>query len=228
MTRRPILLIHGLASTHATTWVNFGWEELLADAGYDVVPFGLPGHGNGSGDVLSSADEVQNAVRTTAMKSGARAAMGFSAGAVLLMHASIAAPALFETRVHLGIGDGAFGASRHHLQGRAKVLAAGGEGEDHWSQTIVRSARRSGLDMTEIAKYLGESLPPPPMAELAELSGRSLFVVGGDDPSGPLDELARSVPNVSTRIIADCDHFRTTANPHTMREVVTFLNGSPS
>lgn len=42
---RPILLVHGFASTAQVTWVGTGWVRALQDAGRGVITLDLRGHG---------------------------------------------------------------------------------------------------------------------------------------------------------------------------------------
>ena len=44
-TQRSILLLHGFASSTEMNWVTTGWINPLLDAGYNVLAFDLPGHG---------------------------------------------------------------------------------------------------------------------------------------------------------------------------------------
>lgn len=221
MAPTPILLLHGLASSHETTWSIHGWEDLLAGLGYEAVPFALPGHG-GAAELLS--DDVHLAVRDAAEASGAHSAMGFSAGAALLMNVSVAFPKLFGTRVHLGIGDHAFRVRSAELQDRARALTKDLTGGDPWSRSIVRSVERAGLELHQVAGYLADSLPPPSMRRLASVGGRSLFVVGADDPSGPLDAVQELLSETVTVVVQGCDHFHLPAHPQAMRAVATFLS----
>ncbi|MBW8827332.1 MAG: alpha/beta fold hydrolase, partial [Acidobacteria bacterium] len=41
----PVLLVHGLASSFELNWREFGWVDLLADAGREVIGVDLLGHG---------------------------------------------------------------------------------------------------------------------------------------------------------------------------------------
>ncbi|GER21855.1 hydrolase [Zafaria cholistanensis] len=42
---RPVLLLHGFASSTALNWENTGWIRALTDAGRRVIAVDLPGHG---------------------------------------------------------------------------------------------------------------------------------------------------------------------------------------
>jgi pimeloyl-ACP methyl ester carboxylesterase len=42
---RPVLLLHGFASSTALNWGNTGWIRALTDAGRRVIAVDLPGHG---------------------------------------------------------------------------------------------------------------------------------------------------------------------------------------
>ena len=42
---RPVVLVHGLGGSAATTWQSNGWMDLIADAGRPPVGIDLLGHG---------------------------------------------------------------------------------------------------------------------------------------------------------------------------------------
>ncbi|MGH9001117.1 MAG: alpha/beta fold hydrolase, partial [Acidimicrobiia bacterium] len=41
----PVVLVHGFATSSATTWGDNGWLDLLAEAGREPHPIDLLGHG---------------------------------------------------------------------------------------------------------------------------------------------------------------------------------------
>ena len=41
----PVVLLHGFTGSVESTWVPTGLLDLLRDAGREVVPVDLPGHG---------------------------------------------------------------------------------------------------------------------------------------------------------------------------------------
>ena len=45
-TSRPVLLLHGFASSTKLNWHDSGWVRALTDAGRRVITVDLPGHGN--------------------------------------------------------------------------------------------------------------------------------------------------------------------------------------
>jgi len=175
----------------------------------------------------AAPSDVQLAVRDVAVRSGACVAMGFSAGATLLLNVAVRWPDLFDTRVCLGIGDRAFATDPAILRTRASMLLASDVEPDGWMRAITRSAARNGLALPRVAAFLASALTAPPLESLTGVPGRSLFVVGADDLSGPLDGLARSIPSARVRVIPRCDHFRLPAEPAAMSEVLAFLRETP-
>ncbi len=53
--KRPVLLLHGFASSSQRNWVDTGWVTFLTAAGHPVITVDLPGHG------LSAAPEERDA-----------------------------------------------------------------------------------------------------------------------------------------------------------------------
>ncbi|HYZ97597.1 MAG TPA: alpha/beta fold hydrolase [Acidimicrobiales bacterium] len=81
-----VLLVHGFASSFAHGWQQNDWTDLLADAGREVVPIDLPGHGTSAPttDPVAYAD-VPGALAATLAPHAPVDAVGFSTGARLLL-----------------------------------------------------------------------------------------------------------------------------------------------
>src|ERR1700721_2621181 len=105
-----VVLLHGFGSSFDHNWQQTGWVDILADFGVTVPAIDLPAHGS-SAPLTDPADygDVIEEVRNALPVDGHITAVGFSAGAELLLRLAVAEPERFERIVLLGLGDNAFG-----------------------------------------------------------------------------------------------------------------------
>ena len=104
----PVLLVHGFASSAEHNWRQPGWLDLLADAGRETVAVDLLGHGSAPRPT-SPADYESVEARVAADIAGYELvdAVGFSAGAHVLLRLAAAEPGRFRRLALLGIGASA-------------------------------------------------------------------------------------------------------------------------
>src|ERR1700683_3122231 len=104
----PVLVVHGFASPAEHNWRQPGWLDLLADAGRETVAVDLLGHGRAPRPT-SPADYESGEARVAADIAGHEVldAVGFSAGAHVLLRLAAAEPGRFRRLALLGIGAGA-------------------------------------------------------------------------------------------------------------------------
>src|ERR1700761_7883897 len=108
--RPPVALVHGFASSTEHNWGATGWLDLLADAGREVVPVDMLGHGRARRPTDPDAyGSVESGVAEALRGRGVVDAIGFSAGAVVLLRLAVACPGQFRRMALLGIGSGALG-----------------------------------------------------------------------------------------------------------------------
>jgi len=106
----PILLIHGFASNHRVNWVNPRWVETLTRAGRRVVAFDNRGHG-ASQKLYVPHDYHANLMARDAanllafLKIECADVMGYSMGARIGAHLTLARPELVRSLILGGLGD---------------------------------------------------------------------------------------------------------------------------
>src|SRR6267154_6006296 len=100
--KRPVLLVNGMASNFETQWRRGGWVESLEAAGRTVIGVDLPGHGASKDAVGRDAADL---ILDEAAKHGSVDAIGFSVGAWALLLAASEQPTLFERIAVLGAAD---------------------------------------------------------------------------------------------------------------------------
>ena len=104
----PVIMVHGWAGSFARTWQMSGVETLLQETGRKVIGVDLLGHGTADKPHDSSAySDLSLPIRQSA-KDSQIDAVGFSLGAIALLHAATINPGMFRKLILLGIGDKIF------------------------------------------------------------------------------------------------------------------------
>lgn len=203
----PVMLVHGLASSFDHGWRQNAWTDLLADAGRQVVPVDLPGHGADADPDTADYSDVEGQVAAAIAPHAPIDAVGFSAGARVLLGVAADDPGRFRKLVIIGLGDSLFAGSggREPL---AQALESGPAAEDQVGvQLFLRLARTAGNDPAAMAAFLRRPEPPLGEAELAGVTCPVLVVIGDSDFSGPADRLAATLPNAELVVLRNTDHF---------------------
>jgi pimeloyl-ACP methyl ester carboxylesterase len=103
----PVLLVHGFASSAEHNWRHPGWLDLLADCGRETIAVDLPGHGTAPKPADPAGyQEVEAHVAAAVQGREPLDAIGFSAGAQVLLRLAADQPGTFRRLALLGIGRG--------------------------------------------------------------------------------------------------------------------------
>lgn len=222
----PLVLLHGWAGSFVHTWQRSGLVELLQDAGRNVLAYDLPGHGTAekSHDPATYA-QMPEAFLAHLDGHSVVDAVGFSLGAITLLHALVAAPHRFRKVILAGIGDGVF--QPHDPQNSERILA-GLEGRSEPGDITARIFGKIGNEPHNDAKALAAVLRRPRSApvtqeQLALLPQQVLVVIGDKDFSRPADRLAGALPNARLLTLKGIDHFRTPDTFEFIDAVLDFL-----
>ncbi len=220
---RPIVLVHGFASSFEHNWRQPGWVDILGDLGRPVVGVDLLGHGGAprptDPDAYAAvADRVLDALPGDDPVD----AVGFSAGARVLLRLAVDHPGRFARLVLLGLGDNAFAHEDH--EPLAAALASGEPSEDVGVTLFQRLAETAGNDAAALAAFLRHGPPEVSEDELGSVTARVLVVVGERDRSVPgTERLAAALPDVRVVVVPGVDHFATTTDFGAIDAVVRFL-----
>lgn len=210
MTQPPtsLVLLHGFASTFEHNWRQTGWVDILADFGCEAPEIDLPGHGSSARptDPQAYAD-VEADVYQALPAQGALAAVGFSAGADLLLHLAIAHPERFEKIALLGLGDNVF--ETGDTSPLVNALVDDAEPEDVQARLFHRLARSTGNDPAALSAFIRRTRHPVREEELATLHCPVLVVLGDRDMVKSADRLVAALPSATLVTLAGVDHFAT-------------------
>jgi pimeloyl-ACP methyl ester carboxylesterase len=221
----PVLLLHGLAASAATTWRDAGWLDLLGDAGRDVLAPDLPGHGaNPLPPPPAEPDLVAFALEQ--LPDEPVQAIGFSLGANTILRAAVLAPERFDRLVLMGIGESVFRSDDGILQ-VADALEAGDDA-DPSARYFLDHARRSGADPAALARVIRRRRDPLRPEDLAQVRMPALVVIGERDFAGPGEPLAEALPDGRCQTLRGVDHFGTPKDFGCIDAALEFLDALPT
>jgi pimeloyl-ACP methyl ester carboxylesterase len=221
----PVLLVHGLAASAATTWREAGWLDLFADAGRTVIAPDLPGHGaNALPPPPAEPDLVAFALDQ--LPDEPVHAIGFSLGANTILRAAVEAPDRFERLVLTGIGESVF-RDDDAILAVADALEAGDD-SDPSARYFLEHARRSGADPLDLARVIRRRRAPLTVEDLAGVTMPALVVIGERDFAGPGEPLAEALPDGRCKTLRGVDHFGTPKDFGCLDAALEFLDALPS
>lgn len=217
-----VILLHGFGSSFDHNWQQTGWVDILADFGVTVPAIDLPGHGS-SLPLTDPADyaDADEVVRSALPADRPIAAVGFSAGAELLLRLAVAEPERFDRIVLLGLGDNAFESG--DTAALVGALESSDEPEDVRARTFHRLARSAGNEPRALSAFLRRPRQTLTEAELSRLHFPVLVVLGDRDWVGPADRLMAALPSASLVMLAGVDHFATPSDFGAIDATVKFL-----
>jgi pimeloyl-ACP methyl ester carboxylesterase len=217
----PVLLVHGFASSAEHDWRHPGWLNLLADCGRETIAIDLPGHGTAPKPAdPASYQRVEAHVAAAVQGREPLDAIGFSAGAHVLLRLAADQPGTFRRLALLGIGRGAL----EPADPEPIVAALTGEPDPENVTGMVFRRLADGLDA--LIAFLRRPQRPLTPADLARVAAQVLVVLGDQDPAGTLtpgDGLVAALPDARLVTLRGVDHFGTPADVRCMQAVLGFL-----
>jgi pimeloyl-ACP methyl ester carboxylesterase len=222
----PVLLVHGFASSAEHNWRQPGWLDLLAEAGRETIAVDLLGHGRAPRPT-SPADYESVEARVAADIAGHELldAVGFSAGAHVLLRLAAAEPQRFRRLGLLGIGASVVTGDGGGAGPIIAALEGDPDPEDIHGVVFRRLADGLGNDRAALVAFLRRPQRPLTRDDLARISCPVLVVVGDKDPAGPGEPLVAALPDARLVTLRGADHFSTPADVRCMQAVLGFLDG---
>ncbi|WP_417218745.1 alpha/beta fold hydrolase [Arthrobacter sp.] len=201
---RPVLLIHGFASSSELNWVATGWITALHDAGRKVIAVDLPGHG------LSPAPEDLDAYTPSRIRaellqilqdahvrplvegdaSSGVDVLGYSLGARLAWEFAGTQPQLVH-RVVLGGPASSDPLATFDLEAARGQLAGGEPIADPTTAELVRMAQLVPTNNMFSLLSMVEAIKTEPFSPEEAVPSMPILLVAGER-----DELAASLPTL--------------------------------
>ena len=212
----PLVMVHGWGGSHRETWQKSGVEQLLTESGRTVIGVDLLGHGTAAKPHDPAAySDISEPIRTAiGARSSTVDAVGFSLGAIALLHAATINPNYFRRLMLVGIGNGVLD---EHDPNETKRIVGGIEGTSATDDVLARQfgnyAKKTSNDPSALkAVLLRPRSKPFEPKDLKTISARVSVVIGDRDFVLPADRLIESFENCELTILKNCDHFATPEN----------------
>jgi pimeloyl-ACP methyl ester carboxylesterase len=221
----PVLLVHGFASSAEHNWRRPGWLDLLADCGRETIAVDLPGHGTAPKPADPAGyQKVEAHVAAAVQGREPLDAIGFSAGAHVLLRLAADQPGTFRRLALLGIGRGVLEPA--DPEPIVAALTSEPDPENMTGMVFRRLADGLGNDRAALIAFLRRPQRPLTPADLARITTQVLVVLGDQDPAGTLtsgDGLVAALPDARLVTLRGVDHFGTPADVRCMQAVLGFL-----
>lgn len=228
---RPILAVHGFASSGTVNWVATGWVETLNKAGYQVITIDNRGHGAADKPhdpalYAASAMARDAANLITHLGHEEVALIGYSMGARICAHVCIQNPELVACAVLGGVG-----VNMQNLRPDAAEIIEG-LNANSLSEVTHPSARQFRVfaehtksDLKALAACMTGLRSAISEEAIKRISVPVLVAVGSeDDVAGDPHLLADMLPNGEGLVIDRRDHMRATGDPQFKRGAIEFLS----
>ena len=227
---RPILLIHGFASSGIVNWVNTGWTEALREAGYQPITIDNRGHGKSrkvyDPKLYFAHEMADDAARLLDHLELKRVpVIGFSMGARITAFLMLRHP----ERVRCAVWGG-MGANLMTGMDDSEEIAAALTAE---SLADVRGpvgrqfrlfADHSKADRAALAACVVSSREPMLEDDVRQIGAPVLVAVGeNDEMAGEIEPLVRLLPQGEGFVIPKRNHMLSTGDPKFKAATIKFL-----
>ena len=214
--------MHGFGSNFSSDWGRNGWVDLLLDLGVEAIDVPLPGHNDPvASDQVSDYVNIVDPIWHQLEGRVPITAVGFSAGAEVLLRVARQYPEAFERLVLLGLGDRVL--RPNNVERLVEALSEDHEPDDVRLRVFWRLVESNASPRAALRAFLARDRQPLTASELAAVTCPVLSIVGSQE-SVSQDELTRCLPNVKTVTVAGADHFGLTSNFETIDAVLRFLD----
>jgi len=229
---KPIVLIHGFASSREQNWRSTGWIDRLAAEGFCVVSFDCRGHGKSDKPHDPAAYGEHMIDDIIAVMDAARApvadVMGYSMGSMLTICLLMQHP----ERVRRAVLGGA-GATYFQESPAWRAMIAGAMETDDLGAIEDRVARRfrifgvqKGKDRLALAACMRSPRHKYVASDLKRGARPVLVVCGGnDDLTGAPEPLAEAFADGRAVTLPGKDHMSAVGDPGYKKAVLRFLGG---
>jgi pimeloyl-ACP methyl ester carboxylesterase len=225
----PVLLVHGFASSFEREWREPGWVDLLTDAGREVIPLDILGHGRAEKPHDPAAYAALETCVEAALPPGRVVdAVGFSMGSQLLLAVASRMPERFGRLVLGGVGANVFADSDTEAVAHAIESGDGGADTASIARAFVQFASSPGNDPAALAACMRGRRRRLDPADLAGLTRPVLLVLGDRDFVGPADQLLDALPDGRLVTLRGADHFGTAKDFRFLDAALDFLDAVPA
>ncbi len=185
------------------------------------MPVDLLGHGTAPRPTDPAAYSDVERLVDGALPDGRLDAVGFSAGASVLLHLAVDHPGRFRCLALLGLGDNVFGGPEPMIT--VDALEGRSGPEDVQGTLFRRLAESAGNDPEALVAFLRRPDRRLTEPELAVVDCPVLIVLGDRDFIGGADRLMAALPRGELVVLRGVDHFATPSDFGAIDGVMRFL-----
>jgi pimeloyl-ACP methyl ester carboxylesterase len=226
MSAPPVLLVHGFTTSAYRTWREPGWIDLLEEAGRTVIAPDLLGHGDAAKphDVEAYRDVEQ--LVAAELPDEPVDAVGYSAGARILLALAAEKPERFHRLVIGGLGGSLF--RKREGNPILDALEGRGDEEDIVGLHFKSMAESDGNDPKALAAFIQREQPRLDREDIGRITCPTLVIIGDRDFAGPGDVLAEALPDGTLIELRNLDHFGLPRSFEFVDKGLGFLGAVPS
>lgn len=227
---RPILLIHGFASSGRINWVNTGWVEALKAAGYQPIAIDNRGHGNSrklyDPKLYYAHGMADDAARLLDHLGLSRVpVIGFSMGARIAAFLSLRHPGRVRCAIWGGMGFNLLTGMDDSEEIAAALTADSlADVQGATGRQFRLFADHSKADRAALAACVVTSREPMAEADVRRIETPVLVAVGeNDEMAGGIESLLELLPHGEGFVIPKRNHMLSTGDPKFKAAAVKFL-----
>ncbi len=221
----PVLLIHGFTTSAERTWREPGWIDLITDAGREVIAPDLLGHGSAPKPHDPAAYDQVEALVVAELPDGPVDAIGYSAGAGIILSLAAEDPGRFDHIVLGGVGGRMF--QPRDGNPILDALEGRGDADNRTSMHFKQLAESDGNDPKALAAFIKRSTPAWTPEMLQAVTNPALVVIGDQDFAGPGEPLAEALPNGELLTLPGVDHFGLPKAFPFLERALDFIGAAP-
>ena len=227
---RPVLCIHGFASSGKVNWIDTGWVETLVGAGYRAIVLDNRGHGASDKphdpERYYPADMARDALTLLDHLGIERSAiLGYSMGARISAFLAYEHPERAACVIFGGMGMNLINGLSDGNDIISGLLAPSLDGLTHPTARQFRIvADHTKSDRQALAACMETSRQPMARADVRRIDVPVLVAVGeADEMAGPPGPLAELLPQAEAFVIPKRDHMRATGDKAFKAAALDFL-----
>ena len=220
-----VLLVHGFTTSASRTWREPGWIDLISEAGRSVIAPDLLGHGDAPKPHDVEAYEQVEALVAEQLPDGPVDAIGYSAGAGVVLSLAMERPERFRKIVLGGVGKSLF----EERTGSPILDAIEGRGDesDRVAMHFKSLAESDGNDPRALAAFIKRPRRAITPEMLAAVTSPTLVVIGDQDFAGPAEPLAEALANGTAVTLPGVDHFGLPKAFPFLERALDFIDAAP-
>ncbi|MHA6967281.1 alpha/beta fold hydrolase [Glutamicibacter bergerei] len=220
---RPVLLIHGFASSAEMNWNRSRWVQHFSDHGRDVILLDLPGHGEdpyrNEGSWTPTRIREAIAEGLNELNSGPVDVLGYSLGARLGWEFAAHFPELVN-RLVMGGPASIDPLAAFELDQARAFMDQGEEMHDEYTAKVINIAKSESANDFNALFRLIEAIKTDPYIPASKVPACPTLLVAGDhdDLATTMPQLRRLLKNAGTESAIHWLPGRNHANAVTSRE----------